>query len=239
MTPAYAPTYLADAETCLATAFDYAVYDCRVPADLFADLFARSSLSRQFGQGNPAVVAGMSGLDLAYSVLEPCGLLDEEPEPTYTRGLSPEYWAGQALAHYQWSRGYGFADIFARVPFSRIVEFYHPLHEASTSIFVEQLDRLLVEASPAHTNLARLRTVQGLSQSQLARASHVGLKSIQAYEQRVNSINKASGETLRRLAAVLRCSIEQLLEFEPLVTEPHFTVEYLSPQDTDRDEGSQ
>jgi transcriptional regulator with XRE-family HTH domain len=60
--------------------------------------------------------------------------------------------------------------------------------------------------------------LHGLSQSELARASGTGLKSIQAYEQRVNSLNKASGQTLGRLASVLDCSIESLLEFEPQVS---------------------
>ena len=222
MTPAYNSVYLVDAEVCLADAFDYAVCDCAVTGDVFGRAFIQSGLARQFERGNPSIVSGMSGREVACEALVSCGLLAEEPEPTYARGLSAEYWAGQMLAHYQWSRACRFADIFARVSFAQVVGLYRPLHEADTSVFLEQFDQLLIENRPPHTNLARIRALHRLSQSELARASGVGLKSIQAYEQSVNSLNKASGQTLSRLARALNCSIESLLEFEPQVV-----VEYL------------
>ena len=222
MTPAYKAIYLADAQACLANAFDYASHDCAVSGDMFAHAFVQSGLAQQFERGNPCVVAGMSGREMACEALAYCGLLDEDPEPTYSRGLSPEYWAAQMLARYQWERGYRFADIFARVPFSRTASLYHLLHEVDTSVVVEQFDQLLAETRPPQTNLARIRMLHGLSQSELALASGVGLKSIQAYEQRVNGLNKASGQTLHRLARTLGCPIESLLEFEPkMVIEYH------------------
>lgn len=46
----------------------------------------------------------------------------------------------------------------------------------------------------------------------LARRSGVSLRSIQMYEQRNKNINKASAETLYRLAKVFSCSVEDLLE---------------------------
>lgn len=217
MMPAYHHVYLADAETCLAGAYDFAVCDCQVSGDVFGHAFVQSGLAGQFERGNPSVVAGMSGVELAREALSYCGLLDDDPEPRYGRGLSPEYWAGQMLAHYQWSRGCRFADLFMRVPFERLVGLYLPLHEADITVFVDEFDTLLAEATPPQTNLARLRTLHRLSQSQLARSSGVGLKSIQAYEQRVNSLNKASGATLQQLATALDCPIESLLEFEPQV----------------------
>lgn len=222
MTLAYSRMYLADAEDCLAGAFDYAVNDCKVVADVFAHAFVRSGLAGQFERGNPAVVSGMSGMELALEALNFCGLIDGEPQPTYAQNLSPEYWAGWALAQYQWSRACRFEDIFARAPFSRIVNLYNPLHEANIEIVSDRFDQMLAESAPSQTNLARIRSLHGLSQSQLARQSGVGLKSIQAYEQRTNSINKASGQTLLRLATALDCSIESLMEFEPRVA-----IEYL------------
>ncbi len=218
MTHAYARMYLADAEDCLSAAFDYAVYDCNVHSDVFAQAFVHSGYARLFEYGNPSVISGMSGLDLACKALSSCGLLDGEPQPTYGRTLSPEYWAGWALAQYQWDRACRFADIFALVPFSRIANLYHPLHEADIEVFMEHLDCLLTEAVPPQTALARMRKLQGISQAQLARLSGIGLKSIQAYEQRVNSINKASVDTLMALSRVLHCPMEDLLEYAPKVS---------------------
>ena len=66
--------------------------------------------------------------------------------------------------------------------------------------------------STAETNLKRIRMINGYSQSQLAKKSGVGIRSIQMYEQRNKDINKASVESLYRISEVLGCSIEDLLE---------------------------
>ena len=62
------------------------------------------------------------------------------------------------------------------------------------------------------TNLKRIRMARGLSQRQLAMRAEVDLRSIQMYEQRRNNINKAQADTLFRIARVLGCNIEDLLE---------------------------
>ena len=54
---------------------------------------------------------------------------------------------------------------------------------------------------------------RGLSQSELSKRAEVELRSIQMYEQRRNDINKAQAETLFKLARVLGCNIEDLLEY--------------------------
>lgn len=53
---------------------------------------------------------------------------------------------------------------------------------------------------------------RGGKRTQLARASGVGLRSIQMYEQRQKDINRAQGLTLYALARALRCRMEGLLE---------------------------
>ena len=63
-----------------------------------------------------------------------------------------------------------------------------------------------------HTNLKRIRTAYGCTQSELAMRSGVSLRSIQMYEQRNKDINKASAESLYRISKVLGCSMEDLLE---------------------------
>ncbi len=62
------------------------------------------------------------------------------------------------------------------------------------------------------TNLKRIRTGCGYTQSELAKQAGVSLRSVQMYEQRRKNINKASAETLYRLSRVLGCSMEVLLE---------------------------
>ena len=48
--------------------------------------------------------------------------------------------------------------------------------------------------------------------NELSKLADVELRSIQMYEQRRNNINKAQVETIYKLATVLDCNIEDLLE---------------------------
>lgn len=60
--------------------------------------------------------------------------------------------------------------------------------------------------------MKRTRNAIGYSQKQLAELSGVSLRSIQMYEQRQKDINKAQSDSLYRLAKVLGCTMEDLLE---------------------------
>ncbi len=62
------------------------------------------------------------------------------------------------------------------------------------------------------SNLKRIRTEAGLSQSQLAEASDVNVRMIQHYEQGVKDINAAAALTVYRIARALDCTVEDLLE---------------------------
>lgn len=63
------------------------------------------------------------------------------------------------------------------------------------------------------TNLKQLRKRAGLSQSELAEASGVPLRTIQQYEQRQKSINNAQAQYLIMLARALYCTVEDLIEY--------------------------
>lgn len=67
-------------------------------------------------------------------------------------------------------------------------------------------------AASKETHLKEMRLRNGLSQSQLAAASGVPLRTIQQYEQRQKNINKAQFEYIVRLSRVLNCEPVQLLE---------------------------
>lgn len=62
------------------------------------------------------------------------------------------------------------------------------------------------------TNLKRIRISNALSQSGLAKKAEVNLRMIQNYEQGFKDINKAQAITLYKIAQVLDCMIEDLLE---------------------------
>lgn len=58
------------------------------------------------------------------------------------------------------------------------------------------------------------RLKSGMSQAQLAAASGVNVRMIQKYEQGSNDLNKASGETLFKLAQALGCRMEDLMDIK-------------------------
>lgn len=208
---AYDELYLESAANCLAVAFDYAINVCGIKPDDFADLFVVSGESGKFGVGNPSVVAGKSGVELVRSILEKVDPERELPEPVFSQSRSPEYWAGWAVAQYQWYSAKTFKAVFSKVPLSEIVKMYKVYHEMDITAFIEVMDKKIAERSVS-TNLKNIRENRGISQSELAEMSGVKLHSIQLYEQRVNDIDKAQAQTLFKISLALGCKMEDLLE---------------------------
>ena len=91
---------------------------------------------------------------------------------------------------------------------------YTPYHEMDIRQFVDKMNELYHEAKP-ETNLKELRTFANLSQSELAKQAGVSVRTIQQYEQRRKDINKAQPETLLKIARVLVCTVEDLVEKVP------------------------
>ena len=211
MTYAYNELYLNDAIHVLANAFDYAINVCKEDANWFAEIFVKSGIAEQFERGNPAIISGMSGEELVRKILSNINLDKEFSTNLYIINRSKEYWAGWALAQYQWYTNKRFKDIFSRISLQEIIGMYHIYHEMDITNFIEAInnkfDEIILE-----TNLKKIRSNREISQSELAKLSGVTIRSIQLYEQRVNDIDKAQGHTLYKLAKALGCQIEELLE---------------------------
>ena len=202
--------YAHDLQEVLAFVFDIGVNLAGCTGEQVAQAFMASGLAEEFEKQNPVYVAGKSSYDLLRIMLPllPC---DEVPAPELRYDRTPDFWAGWALAQYQMTTGCSYRSIFATATYDEIRSMYWPLHEAPESKFVAIFDEMRTERAKA-TNLRTLREAAGLSQSQLAKASGVGVRSIQLYEQRQKDINKAQGIALYRLSRALRCTMEQLLE---------------------------
>jgi len=127
---------------------------------------------------------------------------------------SAEYWAGWILAYYQWFSARRFIDMKKNGLTMEYLRYLYPtLHEADQSKFVAIADQIIKKNSAAGvSNLKRIRKASGLTQKKLAEKSGAGLRMIQLYEQRKQDINKTQAATLSRIAHVLGCSVEDLLE---------------------------
>lgn len=211
MIRAYSEFYLDDAKQNLAEFFDYAINTCRVDANLFSRLFVQSGYSDKFERGNPAIVAGMSGIELAKKVITYAYPNWQYPERTFSEDRSNVYWAGWALAEYQWVTCKRFKDIFSRVSLNEIISMYSVYHEMDIEHFIEDMDKKY-NSIEQETHLKTIRENRGISQMELAKLSGVKLRSIQMYEQKVNDIDRAQVGTVYKLSRVLGCTIEDLLE---------------------------
>lgn len=211
MIHAYDKVYLDKARTALGRMLDFAVYDLKYDIAEFFNLFIKSGVAERFETGDFTIISGMSGVEIAYKVLEQSGVERERIKPNYTASRSEEFWTGWALAYYQWKTSMSFAEIVQYVPIKDILALYQPYHEMDIRQFVDKVNAMYKAAKP-ETNLKLLRQKAGLSQRELADLSNIPVRTIQQYEQRQKNINKAQAEYLVMLAKVLYCEVGDLLE---------------------------
>ena len=211
MIHAYQEIYLSKARSVLGDAFDYAINVCDISGCDFVKLFVTSPVSKRMENGEPAIIMGKSGIELAVEIIgEAKGeVIDIEPQDSF--GRSREYWIGWATGYYQWYSCRKYSDIFNAIAYEDLEKMYYTLHEADISKFVDIADSQMKKYYP-ETNLKRIRTTYGFTQAELAEQSGVSLRSIQMYEQRNKNINKASVDTIYQMARVLGCTMEDLIE---------------------------
>ncbi len=211
MMHAYDKSYLNDAQTLLSNAFDYALVDCKLDQSFFENAISLSRLVNEFAHGNPSIIAGMGAIDFIKGIISPILPDFIFPEATFSEDRSPAYWAGWALAYYQWYSAKSFKDIFERIPLLDILSMYKIYHEMDIMRFVDDMEARY-NSIVLDSKLKTIREARGLSQNKLAIISGVNKRSIQLYEQRVNDIDKAQAQTLFKLSRALGCNIEDLLE---------------------------
>ena len=124
---------------------------------------------------------------------------------------SPEYWAGWALAYYQWYTGKTFMRIYRAVSMTEILKMYPVFHEMDIMQFVDAMNKKMKDFY-VETNLKRIRTQAGLSQRELADSAGISVRQIQLFEQRQRNINHTQAISLWKLSRILGCKSEDLLE---------------------------
>ena len=214
---AYDEMYLKNAQYNLGSMLDFAVYSAGQSLSVFYDLFIKSHIAKGFAHGSPKYVAGRSGIELALDLYyelygsdrEITAAAKDSSVPNDSR--SPEFWAGYALAYYQWYSALSFAHINEIVPIESVLSMYPKYHEMDIRQFVDRMEEVRNDSSRL-TRLKAYRMKLGLSQSELASLCDIPLKTIQNFEQRRKDINKASVDYVIRLSRALHCTVEDLTE---------------------------
>ena len=211
MIRAYSADYLVHAQQTLGGMLLAGTYLFDVRADDFWGLFISTGYASRFGRGEAGVVAGLSGWELAVRILETAGRRFERRRPVESDSLPPPYWAGWALAKYQWYTGLSFSRIESVVPVSAVIDMYHPYHEMDVKRFFGKMDELYLAKYP-ETNLRRIRRIAGYSRMDLARIAEVSPRMVGKYESREKDINHAQADVVGRLAVALHVDVGDLYE---------------------------
>lgn len=211
MINAYDDVYLEKGRIVLARMLDYAVHDLNYEIEEIWKIFLESGFAKKFSEGDCSILAGKSGVELAYDVIYQSTGEYPEVQPTFTVERRPEYWAGWVLAYYQWYTSLSFEEITRNISIREVRNLYMPYHEMDILQFVDEMNRMYLEGH-RETNLKKKRARLGLSQKELSSLADVSFRTIQQYEQRQKDINRAQGETLLKLARALGCEIEDIME---------------------------
>ena len=239
MTYAYDRICLDRAADTLGRMLDYSVYSLHYDVAAIIDLFISSGTAALFERGDIRIIAGMSGIELAYEVLEKSGIAYERMQPRYTKSFSPEYWCGHTLAHIQWETCLpfehivesfsvqGFISVYGSSRLSyldalpldindadrsaELKDFGRRISDEAVSKFISATGNKSIPGKADDTPLKKMRIKNGLSQSGLAKASGVPLRTIQQYEQRQKDLAKARAEYLIALARAMDCDPSRLI----------------------------
>ena len=211
MIRAYDESYLVHSTRVLGWMLDSAVNLFGQEAGSFWHIFISTGYAGRFGKGESRLLAGMTGYELARAVLDAAAVEYKAAPPAEVTDLSPEYWAGWALAHYQWRTALSFVEINSFAPIGEIISSYSPYHEMDILRFCEHLDARYSAAHP-ESRLKTMRERRGMTQEELSAAANVPLRMVQHYEQRVKNLGKAAFDTVFRLAQALHVPAPDLLE---------------------------
>lgn len=204
MIHAYNKIYLEQVQRNLANLIDIAINIKGIGAADFETLFAESEVAHGIENAVPNMLAGKSACEMIALLTN-----DEPVEYLLGEDRSKEYWAGWILAKFQWMTRMSFKEIFSHISLSTIIDMYSPFHEAPEE---KALDELTKRMPKMESKLKTIRMAKGITQESLAFMSEVNLRSIRAYEQNRAKLMSASGETLYKLARILGCSMEELME---------------------------
>lgn len=212
----YKKEKLAPTMQSLAKAFEFADKYAPGGIERFYRQFCESKLAQSFDGPHAEPDIDKSGVEIVLAASGEDATSNLDLMLASGRKLSPSLqkrgrWCGNVLALYQWETGTSFRSLAARLSADELLALFVTLGSSTPQQGAAAIEQLLLEKQgPTHLRIKRLAS--GYTQVQLAKTADVSLRAIQQYEQRRKDINRAQAGSLYRLAQVLGCTIEDLLE---------------------------
>ncbi len=181
---AYTDIYREKAERVLGEMLDYAAYSLHQNPAIFFELFLASGVAEIFEAWDTVSLAGISGVELAYAVMERSGLSYTRIRPRFTNSRSKELLCGEVLAHYQWQTALSFSDIVRACSIADIItscdERLRERRRLLSEVFPPRMETLSSEELAQKRAIERLEDIQAISEH----IDHV-----------INSVNSATVST--------------------------------------------
>lgn len=209
MTHAYDEIYVNSAMIRMGDMLEYATLDLGIEPDIFFKMFLESSYARKFEIGNPTIIAGKSGPEIALLVLDEVKYNYDYVPPAWREERSDVFWTGWAMAYFEWKKNLPFKTIWRYVTIWRLLRMYPTFHEADITKTVDAMDRLIKK--PTSKNIAELRISRGWTQSQLADMSGMTVSQLQRLEYGERKTENMTLKTAVSLANALGVDVEELL----------------------------
>ena len=197
---AYNKIYLDDAMQTAGAMMDCAVNTLGCPAEEFCARFLSSGIADSFSLGDVAFIVGKSGVELALEVLRRTGCDIAGCDGSVSMS-TPEYWAGWALAYYQWWSSLSFKQLSRLgLDMNIVIAMFNPLHEADLSVFCERADEIVRAGTQSSPHwIKRLRKLNSITQEKLSEMTGVPLRLIRAYEQKTIDTSNAENHTIQNI----------------------------------------
>ena len=211
-TRAYNKLYLEDAMHNLGSLLDCAANAAHFDLLVFYEMFLSSGIAIQMEIGNPRFVSGLSGVELMELVVKKASDKTLPKLSYFPFDRTPEYWAGWALAYYQWHTAHSFSYLQRNgLGIDIVLSLYPTLHEADLSKFVRTADTLIERhLSTKKNTLKTIRKQSRYTQKELAELTSVSLRMIRAYEQGDQDIRRAEAQSVFDLSRAFGCKPEEI-----------------------------
>lgn len=145
MSHAFSELYLEDAIRNMGEMVEYVDEYEAISVDEFFNLFIKSGYSKRWKNGDPCVIAGMSGTELHHAVMRKVDLEKEWPPALVRYYTGDSYWCGYILAYYQWKYNLAFSDIFKVINYQFLLNLYPTMHTISEEVCVDIMHDKIME----------------------------------------------------------------------------------------------
>ena len=173
-------------------------------------LFLLSNTALQFERKQYIVIAKQSVEELVNAVLK-----DNKKQwdvvKIHNIFNSKEHWTGWAVAGYQAETGLRFSEITRLKNIVEIQRMCQTFEGQPIQGFIEHMNKIKKKKERG-TNLKICREMAGITQPELSRRSQIPFRQLKLYEQGRKDINKLPREQLEKLAEILSCEVEDMLE---------------------------